>query len=56
MRRRKKLKKVLAHVSVGIGLVLIGFLLVPTGICVLMILTVWSISDKIVSWCDKENN
>lgn len=56
MQKGRKYKKILDHAAMGIGITLIGTLLISTGICVLMIHMVWSITDKIIHWCEKDCN
>ena len=37
----------------GIGGIITGILLIPTGIFAIIIYTIWTIINRIVCWCDK---
>ena len=53
MCRNKKYKSVFRYAVLGISLTFIGLLLIPIGILVTLIYFIWSITDRIIYWCEK---
>lgn len=53
MRKNRRIKTYFAYVVMGIGGIITGLLLIPTGIFAIIIYTIWAIINRIVCWCDK---
>ena len=56
MQKTKKYRKFVVYAVIGIDGILIGILLIPTGIFIILIYCIYRIIDRIVSWCDKYEN
>lgn len=57
-KRNKQKKKIavrerLSQVVTWAGIIVIGILVVPTGLLIALISTVWSAADKIAAWLEK---
>ncbi len=53
MRKKRRIKTYFAYAVMGIGGIITGILLIPTGIFAIIIYTIWTIINRIVCWCDK---
>ena len=53
MLRIKKMNTLFQYAVLGIGLAFIGLLLIPIGILAVLTYLIWSITDRIIAWCEK---
>jgi hypothetical protein len=51
--KKRRIKTYFAFAAMGIGGIITGILLIPTGIFAIIIYTIWTIINRIVCWCDK---
>ncbi|RGM19416.1 hypothetical protein DXC23_06720 [Eubacterium sp. OM08-24] len=53
MCRIKKIKIYFRYAVLGISLAFICLLLIPIGILATLIYLIWSVTDRIIYWCEK---
>jgi len=56
MWKPKRHRKLVVYAVMGIGGIIIGILLIPTGILIVLIYCIYKIMDRVIYWCDKYEN
>ena len=49
---KKQINQILMYLTLGIGVAIIGLLLIPTGVLVILVSTVWRSIDRLVRFLE----